>query len=75
MKLNIELIPRQSWGKNCRTILKKSDWDKLRIHIYEQNDYKCQICGDVGEKHPVECHEVWRYKGSKQKLIALALVS
>lgn len=71
MKLKIELIPQQSWGKNCRTLLSKKEWDLIRTHIYQKNNYKCQICGDVGKKHPVECHEVWKYKGSKQKLVAL----
>lgn len=71
MKLKIELIPQQCWGKNCRTLLSTKDWDILRKHIYLKNNYKCQICGDVGKRHPVECHEVWKYKKGRQKLIAL----
>jgi len=33
----------------------------LRKRCYELAGYKCEICGDVGKKHPVECHEIWHY--------------
>jgi len=74
MKLNIELIPKRQWGKNCRTLLKQSQWDKIRKYMYEKKNYQCEICKGQGKKHPVECHEVWKYKGKTQKLVKLEVL-
>lgn len=61
MKLLPELVPETAWCKNLRSSLPKSEWDKLRRHIYKRANYKCEICGGVGPKHPIECHENWKY--------------
>lgn len=60
--LKVELVPSTSWGANLRKALPKSAWDKLRKITYRLADYRCEICGGVGTKHPVECHEVWEYE-------------
>lgn len=72
-KLTIELVPRTSWFKNLRSMVEKKKWDFLRRRTYRQADYKCEICGGKGPKHPVECHERWDYNDKKliQKLIGL----
>ena len=69
--LNIELIPRTSFFKNLRSELSQAKWDELRRTIYQKADYKCEVCRGRGNKHPVECHEIWDYAGSKQTLTGL----
>ncbi|MFA7219147.1 MAG: HNH endonuclease [Synergistaceae bacterium] len=59
--LTIELIPKTAWNINVRSELPKKEWDRLRREAYRLADYKCEICGGVGHKHPVECHEIWEY--------------
>lgn len=71
MQLTIELVPETSWFSNLRSLLSPEDWDKIRKHCYKKADYKCEICGGIGPKHPVECHETWEYIGETQKLIGL----
>ena len=74
MKLTIELIPKTAWFKNLRSYLPKDLWDVVRKKCYKDAGYKCEICGGVGDKWPVECHEVWNFVEGKiilQRLIAL----
>ena len=61
MKLTIELVPQTSWFKNLRSLLSESEWKQVRTKCYKNANYKCEICGNVGNKHPVECHEEWEY--------------
>lgn len=61
MKLTIELVPKSSWQQNVRSALPKSEWDRIRKETYRNAGYRCEICGGVGESHPVECHEIWEY--------------
>ncbi len=69
-KLTIELVPSSSWFDNVRSALSKSEWDNLKKIVYKKANYVCEICGGVGDKHPVECHEIWEYNDKKltQKL-------
>ena len=69
--LYIELIPKTSFFKNLRSELPSSEWNKLRKATYEKAGHKCEICGGQGSRHPVECHEIWDYVGSKQILMGL----
>ncbi|WP_373481190.1 HNH endonuclease [Geminocystis sp.] len=72
-KLSIELVPQTCWFSNVRDHVDGKIWDILRKDTYKKANYKCEICGGVGEKHPVECHEIWHYDDEKyiQKLIGL----
>jgi len=76
MKLTVELVPESSWGDNLRSRFKRPEWDLLRKACYEAAGHKCEICGDKGRRHAVECHEIWHYDDEKglqtlQGLIAL----
>jgi|SRR5579885_955139 hypothetical protein len=73
MKLTIELVPSSSWFNNVRAVLTRKQWDVLRKQVYSEAWDTCQICGGVGPKHPVECHEIWQYDDKKyiQKLIGM----
>jgi hypothetical protein len=66
IKLTIELVPSTSFYTNVRSILPKSEWDRLRKISYKKAGYKCEICKgsglEQGYKHPVECHEIWEYR-------------
>ena len=70
VKLLPELVPATAWCSNLRSELSKERWDELRRFVYRRAWYRCEICGGKGEKHPVECHEVWEYdlKTGVQKL-------
>lgn len=61
MILTIELVPQSSFLNNVRAILTSAQWDQVRKQVYSEAWYVCEICGDVGPKHPVECHEIWNY--------------
>ena len=73
MKLTIELVPSTSWFSNLRSLLSSTEWDKIRKGCYKNANFKCEVCGGVGDKHPVECHETWEYDETNgvQKLISL----
>ena len=61
IKLSIELVPVGSWWKNVRNNMKQSEWNRIRYVTYGLSKYRCEICGERGTMHPVECHEVWEY--------------
>lgn len=61
MKLTIELVPEGSWYSNVRSNVTQEEWDLIRRPCYRQANYRCEICGGVGSKWPVECHEKWNY--------------
>lgn len=73
MKLTIELVPQTSWFSNLRSLLSQGEWDVVRKGCYVKAGHVCEICGGVGPKHPVECHEVWEYdeESGVQKLVGL----
>lgn len=70
MLLDIELVPESSWLNNVRAIVSRAQWDIIRNKVYDRAWHTCEICGGVGTKHPVECHEIWHYDDLKliQKL-------
>ena len=66
LKLNIEFVPTTCWYKNVRSIVSPEQWDIIRKSVYKRANYVCDICGDRGKEHPVECHEIWEYDDIKQ---------
>jgi len=61
-RLTIELVPQTSWFNNVRSIVTQEEWNHIRKFIYQRAGYVCEICGGRGSKHPVECHEVWKFE-------------
>lgn len=59
--LTVELVPSTCWFSNLRSELSQEEWDRLRLPFFEQAGYRCELCGQRGTEHPVECHEVWEY--------------
>lgn len=75
--LQIELIPKTCWFSSVRTMVKPSEWDKIRHISYDSAGNKCEICSGTGKQqgynHDLECHEIWRYDKEikTQRLISL----
>jgi hypothetical protein len=69
MKLHIEMIPQTCWGVNLRTMLKESDWDKIRKDVYAKEKMCCHICNIQCET--LEAHEIWEFSEKKhiQRLV------
>lgn len=61
LKLQIELVPSSCWWSNVRSNVTNKQWDNIRKPVYQKANFVCEICGEKGTKHPVECHEVWIY--------------
>ncbi|NLZ72776.1 MAG: HNH endonuclease [Bacteroidales bacterium] len=67
MPLTIELVPYSNWAFNLRSILTEEQWGIVRRAKYKEANYRCEICGNQTSKyfndikHPVECHEIWKY--------------
>lgn len=55
-----ELIPSTSWGANLREQL-GAQWKPLAKRVYDRAGRRCEACGRVGPKWPVEAHELWTY--------------
>jgi hypothetical protein len=70
-RLTVELVPSTCWFSNLRSELSKDEWDRLRRATYERAGQRCEVCGQKGSAHPVECHEVWEYD-DKQHVQRLA---
>jgi uncharacterized membrane protein (GlpM family) len=64
-KLSIELVPKTSFFNNVRHAVSAAEWDKIKKATYKKANYKCEICGGRGFKHPVEAHEIWHYDDEK----------
>ena len=64
--LTVELVPSTVWFSNLRSILKESQWGKIKRKTFAKAGYRCEICGGCGLKWPVECHEIWHYDDEKK---------
>lgn len=72
--LELELVPSSSWFNNVRAVLTQKQWDNLKSQVASKAWNVCEICGGVGPKHPVECHEIWHYDDRNliQKLVGMS---
>jgi len=59
--LCIDLVPSSAWFSNLRSELKQEEWELVKKATFKSANYRCQACGGVGPKHPVECHERWNF--------------
>lgn len=59
--LYVDLVPSSACFSNLRSELKASEWDMVRRAVYKSSNYRCEICGGKGLKHPVEAHERWSF--------------
>lgn len=72
-RLTVDLVPRSQWGANLAQALKGARWDTLRKETYRRAGGRCEVCGGVGSRHPLEAHEVWEYdeESGIQRLVRL----
>jgi hypothetical protein len=75
MTLTIELVPQGQWGTNLRSELPRKEWDRLRRATYKAANHRCEICGGVGRRHPVECHERWLYDNESKTQVLEGLIA
>lgn len=66
LNLNIDLIPKTSWGASLSNSLTKESWDSIRKPIVLAHNNRCQICGLKGKTlsnsiRDVDTHELWSY--------------
>lgn len=59
--LTIELVPATAWWTNVRSNVSRAEWEKCKRFTATRAHGVCEICGRVGRRHPVECHEIWHY--------------
>ncbi|QDZ21973.1 HIRAN domain-containing protein [Chloropicon primus] len=59
--LTIDLVPKSVRRTNMKAELPVEVWDELRTDVYEKAGYRCEVCGDQGDKWPVECQEEYHY--------------
>lgn len=62
-KLTFEFVPEECWYSNLRSVLKESDWDKVRKDAYRRAGGRCSVCGRPGR---LEAHEKWGYDDEKR---------
>jgi hypothetical protein len=72
-KLSVELVPKTCWYSNVRTNTTRAEWEKCKKYAKTKSNSKCEICGSVGSRWAVECHEIWHYDDATgvQKLLDL----
>lgn len=72
-RLRIELVPRTCWMSNVRVHLSQHYGRVLAAEVAADGQYRCEVCGGRGRKHPVEAHEVWLYDHHQQLQTLLRL--
>ncbi|NBK24349.1 MAG: hypothetical protein EOM68_20250, partial [Spirochaetia bacterium] len=72
-KLLPELVPSSAWMSNLRTELSTSTWNDLRAYYGNLCNWRCEVTGTVGKKHPVELHEHWFFDMQKGKQVLTGL--
>lgn len=53
------MVPEECWYSNLRSVLKPSDWDRVRKDAYARAGGKCCVCGKRNTR--LEAHERWSY--------------
>ena len=61
IKLTIELVPNCLQRMSVRSLLTQGSWDRIRQVVYKRANNSCEICGSIGLRYPVACHEIWDY--------------
>src|ERR1700739_2271001 len=78
-RLTVEIIPTSLHGKNPRTAMGRAMWERQRRQACEVAGNRCEICGGIGKRHPVEIHERYEYDEPSrppcQKVVGLLPVS
>lgn len=60
-RLQVEILPSSLHHKSPRETLGRAWWNGVRRQVYAAAGNRCEICGETGDRHPVEAHEVYSY--------------
>lgn len=60
-RLEMELVPSSAWWSNVRSQVTPKQWQVCKDFVKARSSARCEICGGVGRKWPIECHEIWQY--------------
>lgn len=55
------MVPSTCWFSNLRSELSTAQWRACQQFVYARSGRRCEICGGIGARWPVECHEIWEY--------------
>ena len=71
--LTVELVPQTCFFSNVRSEVSALEWNKIKKIVSAKAGARCEICGGVGKKWPVECHEIWDYDDANliQRLVGM----
>lgn len=74
MKLEIELVPQNVWGKNLRNMMGNYRWNKLRQKILNEKGKVCSIC--QAQSKILHIDEMYEYDTANhvQKLIGFRVL-
>ena len=64
LKLEMEMVPKSTWGQSLANILPRPVWDTIRREVYSSSNYCCSACGDMSSR--LNCHEVWDFNDKKR---------
>jgi len=72
-ELTIEMLPKVVHGKNVRSMMGRTKWDRIRNYIYKKHGMACVCCGGRGSsiqrgKKWVEAHEQWSFDESTRTM-------
>lgn len=74
-RLSIELVPATCWYTNVRSNVSRKDWERCKDFVKERSGRRCEICGGVGSRYPVDCHEIWAYDDERQVQTLVGLIA
>lgn len=74
-RLSVELVPATCWYTNVRSNVSRADWEKCKDFVKKRSGNKCEICGGVGSRYPVDCHEIWQYDEDRMVQTLVGLIA
>lgn len=73
--LRIELVPSTAWWSNVRSQVTRKQWEVCKAFVKTRSGGRCEICGGVGRRWPVECHERWQYDDNRMVQTLVGLIA
>lgn len=61
LRLTVEPVPTTTAGKSLSRILPSHRWARISRRVRDEHGYKCAVCGVLGQKGGIHCHEEWEY--------------
>ncbi len=73
LRLTVEPVPTTTAGKSLNKTLSSNRWARISKRVRDEYGNKCAICGVLGQKGGIHCHEEWEYDEAAgvQRLSAL----